>query len=526
MKLADVSSGVILGSRFRLVEILGRGSYGDVWLADALNNPQLPQQVALKIYHDQDRATKKLLEEATLAIGFKHERLVEVFGAERIDGLVAMWMEYVPGEALYQRIGDDSTPRPVPLDDVMSWLRDIAEGLAYLHTHEPPFVHGDLKLDNVLLNEHSEALLVDFGQSRTIDDRFVETNGIGAWPYLAPEVIGVGTDGRGVRCVGSDIYAFGVIAYRFLTGRFPRRTLSEAINLIPFPRPIELNSTIPAELDIMVWKCLEKRPENRYPNGASLLAAVQTVIAHLSKQHVEEATTVVPEPVRLPTPAEDLAVMARELLAEGKIEEVITKLEKALERMTTSPRVLIIYGEAAKRAGRLDAAREVYRRVVRWLQGNGSADVELRDPVENLADVNVKLKRYEEGVEGFAWLVERWPEKRWYRYRLGVAHGLAGQFGHSLAVLKKLAEEGPPSALIAAKIGVAYEQLKDTEQACQYYNEALMLDEYEPTALYHLARIRAIQGRHDRARAYLERLEKVDGYERSAAELAKMLGRQ
>src|SRR5947208_3581249 len=99
MKLADLAAGVLLGGKFRLVEILGRGSYGDVWLADVVGDEDnLPHQVALKIYHHQDRATRKLIEEAAVASGFKHDRLVQVFGASRIDGIVVMWMEYVPGE--------------------------------------------------------------------------------------------------------------------------------------------------------------------------------------------------------------------------------------------------------------------------------------------------------------------------------------------------------------------------------------------------------------------------------------------
>ena len=70
----------------------------------------------------------------------------------------------------------------------------------------------------------------------------------------------------------------------------------------------------------------------------------------------------------------------------------------------------------------------------------------------------------------------------------------------------------------------AYEQLKQTEVACQYYNEALMLDEHEPIALFHLARIRAIQGHRETALRYLARLRKVEGAESDACALAKLLG--
>lgn len=145
MKVADLATGVVLGERFRLVRLLGRGSYGDVWLADSLDDANLPPRVAVKIYlqNQQNRALRVLLDEATMAMAFDHNRLVHVFGAERIDGLVVMWMEYVEGPTLLERLGNEDHPRPVTLEESLAWLRDIAEGLAYLHVQDPPVVHGD-----------------------------------------------------------------------------------------------------------------------------------------------------------------------------------------------------------------------------------------------------------------------------------------------------------------------------------------------------------------------------------------------
>jgi predicted Zn-dependent protease len=135
------------------------------------------------------------------------------------------------------------------------------------------------------------------------------------------------------------------------------------------------------------------------------------------------------------------------------------------------------------------------------------------------------LKKYEEGVQTFAWLAERWPENRWYAYRLGVSLGLSGQYRKSLKVLQAVYDQKPASAVVCAKIGLVYLQLNDTEQACQYFNETLMLDQYEPTALFHLARIRAIQGNVDRAMVYLQRLQTIEGAEDQARELARLLGK-
>ena len=524
MRVADLANGVVVADRFRLIRLLGRGCYGDVWLADTLDDPGLPPQVALKVYlqNQQNRGTRVLLEEAVAARGFDHERLVQVFGAERIEGLVMMWMEYVDGPTLLERLGNEDSPRAVSLADTLSWLRDIAEGLAYLHAQDPPRVHGDLKLDNILLQPSRGARLLDFGQSRVIEERFVATDGTGALPYMAPETLGRGTSGEGRRYVASDIYACGVIAYRFLTGRFPRRSLPEVMNLTPFPRPMELNSSVPEALDALVMRCLEKRPERRYATGAELLAAVEGLDAALVEK--SRAVTAPARPASRPSSiAEELELLANELLAQGRAEEAVSELETALQRMSTSPRLLLVYAAAARAVNRLEVAHLVYQRSIAWLQRHHAGPDELRDPMEGRAELDVRLKLYEDAADAYGFLAENWPEKRWYRYRHGVTLGLAGHYGRAIEVLANLHADGPPSALVCAKLGFAYRQVGQIDVAVQYFNEALMLDQHEPVALAQMAEIRAIQGRYDRALVYLERLETVEGAETDARRLRGML---
>jgi serine/threonine-protein kinase len=525
MKVADLSKGVKIGKRFRLVKIIGRGSYGDVWLADVIDGEDLPPQIALKVYQQtqQSRATRVLLKEAEIAQAFHHNGLVRVFGAERIDGLVVMWMEHVEGDSLLTRLGTDEAPQPVSLDEVLQWLGGIAEALAYLHTHEPPLVHGDLKLDNILIERTGMARLVDFGQSRAIEDRFVATDGTGAWPYLAPEVIGRSTEAQGKRYVASDIYAAGVIGYRLLTGRFPRRTIPEILNLTPFPRPCELNPGIPKALEAVVLKCLGKRPDDRYQTGAELLAALEKARSEIASEARDKSPLPTTQTTPVLTVAEELADLTQTLLHQGKAAEAAEQLEAAMQRISTSPRILLIYAAAARAVGKLDAAHLVYQRAIRWLKQHGAEDDELRDPIEGQSELDVMMKRYDEAAEGFGWLAERWPQKRWYQFRHGVALGLAGQYRKSIEMLQKLHNAGPATALVCAKIGFAYMQLKNINLAVQYFNEALMLDEFEPVALYNLARIRAIQGLVEKANIYLTRLKQVDGAEQEARALEQML---
>ena len=225
------------------------------------------------------------------------------------------------------------------------------------------------------------------------------------------------------------------------------------------------------------------------------------------------------------SPAEEIAARARSLLGEGKVDEALQQLERAMQRMSTAPNMLMVYAEAAKRANRFDAARIVYQRVRAWLEQQGASEDLLRDPVEGLAEVQVHLKNYEDAVSGYAWLVERWPEKKWYRYRYGVALGLSGRYQSSLDVLLKLHADHPGLAALCTKVGFAYLQLKREKQAKQYFNEALMLDPHDAFALFHLAKLQALKGRPDLAENYYLRLLEVDDADDLAAELGRLLGK-
>jgi serine/threonine-protein kinase len=522
MKLADLSKGVQLGGTFRLVEILGRGSYGDVWLADVINDASdLPPQVAVKVYFQQERADEALFKEAKTAKDFNSERLVKVFGVKRMDGLVVMWMEYVPGKTLLAELGDTDAPKPFGLETILAWLTSIADGLAYLHVQSPPCVHGDLKLDNILVDLHGGARLTDFGQSRTVEHQYVTTQGAGGILYLAPEVFGE-SDRDGARWVQSDIYAFGVVAYRILCGRFPQRNYQEVINRIPFPRPRDINPAVPERLDAVVWKCLSKRPEDRYRTGAELLASLEQIAEDLkAKEPVKIEPQ--PEPRELVTTSlEEIAALAEERIHQGQEDVAVEELEKAILHMSTSPKVLLIYASAARRVGKLEVALAVYHRIIRWMVSNGWPEKDQIEAYEGLGDVAVLLKRFEEGVAAYEWLTERDPAKRWYAYRLGVALGLAGNFRRSITVLEALNQD-EPRALLCAKIGLAYYQAGEVDQACQYFNEALMLDGCEPTALQYLAEIRAIQGHIDKAMNYLERLRQMEGALSGVKRLERLL---
>jgi tetratricopeptide (TPR) repeat protein len=521
MKLAELAAGLVVGDRYRLVRILGQGGYGDVWEAERLADRGV---VALKFYHDSERAHEKLSQEADLARQFDHDNLVRVHTACPVEGLFCMEMELVPGVTLSRRLADVGR-EPITLTEAFGWMGQVAAGLAYLHGREAAVTHGDIKLDNLLLTPGGQVKIADFGLSRVEEaDRFAPTDLGGTWLYMAPERLGLEQE-RG--SCASDVYSFGVTFYRVLTGRFPRQTTAEVYTLTPIPRPCEVNSAIPAGLDDLLMRCLAKKPQDRYSDGRALLAALAAVQEGLG----EAAACSVPSGV-VPAPASGssspyaLVERAYALAHEGQVAEAADLLNAALVRISTNPRLLEYAASLHARLGRNRLARQTYERALAWQAAHGVPVSDRRQAMERLGEILVAEKDYEAAVQTYHTLHESFPADSWLALRYGIALGLAGRQRDAIVLLEVVRQARPRSALVHATMGFAFLQLRDNEQAEQYFNEALMLDEFQPTALYHLALLRGIDGRMDRARLYYQRLCRLEGQEARTRQLATMLGLQ
>src|SRR5436309_2562083 len=205
----DVS---LLEGRYVLQKLLGRGGMASVHLA---RDTILDRQVAIKLLHPgishEPGFVEQFLEMERHIARLFHPHLVTIYDAGLSDGRCYVVMEYVPGGSLRDQLsgGDGLSVR-----HVIKVIAQVAGALQLLHTER--IIHGDIKPDNVLLDEQGDAKLVDFG----IAHLATTTAGIhsdslaGSIPYLAPEQLEHGhADAR------SDIYALGLVTYELLAGR-------------------------------------------------------------------------------------------------------------------------------------------------------------------------------------------------------------------------------------------------------------------------------------------------------------------
>ena len=255
--------GTVLGERYRIVGLLGRGGMGEVYRADDL---KLEQPVALKflpraLEGDSERL-ERLYGEVRMARQVSHPAVCRVWDIGEAEGQHFLSMEFVDGEnlaSLLRRIGR------LPQDKALDIARQVAAGLAA--AHEKGVLHRDLKPANVMLDGQGKVRLTDFGLAGLAEALSGDDVRSGTPSYMSPEQL----QGREVT-VRSDIYALGLLIYELVTGRraFEGKGLAELTRKHRDERPIEPSAIVP-DLDPAVERtilaCLEKDPKRRPPSA-------------------------------------------------------------------------------------------------------------------------------------------------------------------------------------------------------------------------------------------------------------------
>ena len=271
---------------YRIVEEIGAGGMGVVYCA---HDEHLDREVAIKVLPSgtlcDESARKRFRKEARSLSKLNHPNVATVHDFDSHDGIDYLVMEYVPGKTLRDRISDG----PLPQAEIIRLATQLAKGLTA--AHERGLVHRDLKPENLRLTLEGRLKILDFGLAELIrpfpDLRTTDSNMsvvAGTVPYMAPEqVLGGVVDQR------ADLFSFGVVLYEMATGQHPFAELEPShvaaaiVHRTPVP-PTTLNTKVCAELQRIIFKCLEKEPEKRYQSAKDLAIDLRrtTLTAHTS----------------------------------------------------------------------------------------------------------------------------------------------------------------------------------------------------------------------------------------------------
>ena len=269
-RTVDWHQGLRLANRYVLRRFVGKGGMGQVWVAF---DEVLDKEVALKRVRADviaaESALASMRREVLLAQTVTHVNVCRLYDLEELAGDWVVKMEVVSGRSLADILREDET---LPLSRVLSIARQLAAGFAAVHA--VGVVHRDLKPANVLVDDDGRAVIMDFGIARSAASTGDPQNDaiVGTPEYMAPEQVRAQTvDGR------ADLYAFGCVLYRMLTGAVPfpapSRLAAMARHLIdPPPDPRTKRPDTPAWLAKLTTQLMAKAPSARPRNASTLVA--------------------------------------------------------------------------------------------------------------------------------------------------------------------------------------------------------------------------------------------------------------
>jgi len=278
---------------YQILSLLGAGGMGEVYEA---HDTKLDRNVAIKVLpetfaRDPERLSR-FQREAKMLAALNHPNIAAIYGLEEDAGRNYLVMELVPGETLAQRICKGA----VPIQDGIEVACQITEALEA--AHEKGIVHRDLKPANVKVTREGRVKVLDFGLAKTFayhsDEHLTQSltksqqRGILGTPaYMSPEQVrGSTLDQR------TDLFSLGIVLYEMATGRppFQGNSSAELLGAILYKEPISpgrMNTEVPAKLEEIIHKALEKDPSLRYQSATELRADLSRLKREAERQREE-----------------------------------------------------------------------------------------------------------------------------------------------------------------------------------------------------------------------------------------------
>jgi serine/threonine protein kinase len=262
---------------YRVIEQLGQGGMASVFKA---YHPALDRFVAIKVLHPAFKEDPNFLSrfqrEARVVARLEHPHIVPIYDFAEHQGQPYLVMKYIEGVTLKARLAE----RPLSREEAIEIIQAVGDALSY--AHERGVLHRDIKPSNILLSPDGGIYLADFGLARIAEagaSTLSKDVMLGTPQYISPEQ----AKGLGNLDEGTDVYSLGVVLYEIVVGRVPFNA-DTPFSIIhdhiytPLPPPSSINPHVPARVEAVLMKALEKDRSHRYPNVKSLVEAFRVAV--------------------------------------------------------------------------------------------------------------------------------------------------------------------------------------------------------------------------------------------------------
>ncbi len=283
--MKPIAPNTLIQNRYLIVHLIGKGGMGEVYLAV---DQRLGSAIALKRTFFSDDATlgHAFEREARTLARLRHPVLPKVSDHFTEEGTQYLVMEHISGEDMSKRL--EASQKPFPISWVLFWADQLLDALNYLHSHEPPIIHRDIKPQNLKLTDENHIVLLDFGLSKnSVGETRATTGGsiVGYTPHYASmeQIRGTGTDAR------SDLYSLSATLYQILTNDVPPDALTRADSLIngmsdPIKPISDLNPEVSRAVSDVIIKGMHISQDQRYKTAREMQKALRDAYAQLQTE--------------------------------------------------------------------------------------------------------------------------------------------------------------------------------------------------------------------------------------------------
>lgn len=270
-----IKIGMCISGRYEIIEKVGAGGMADVYKA---RDNRLNRYVAIKVlkqeYSADTKFVTKFRAEAQSVAGLAHPNIVAVYDVGEENGLHYIVMELVEGITLKKYIEHKGK---LDIKESLGISIQIAQGLCAAHANH--IIHRDIKPQNIIISREGKVKVMDFGIAKAASSNTITSNAMGSVHYISPEQARGGfSDER------SDIYSLGITMYEMLSGKVPfigDSTVAVALAHIQEQAvPLStINKDIPYGIEMIVNKCMQKKPELRYLSVSELITDLKKAVA-------------------------------------------------------------------------------------------------------------------------------------------------------------------------------------------------------------------------------------------------------